>query len=117
MVFLFILEIPQVIILSKIDKRDEMIQENATLAFRSKPIKDMVMKVSKSFGIPEYLVCPVKSYTNEFTLDTGVDILALLALRQMLFCAEDHLDNAQMRGSMSAVRLGGGDHENASELA
>jgi len=73
--------------------------------------------MAESFGIPEYLVYPVKSYTKELTLDTGVDILALMALKQMLFCAEDHLDNAQMRGAMSAMAVGGGDHENASESA
>jgi len=111
----FVLEIPNVVVLTKIDKRDEMVKENAATAFQSKPIKDIVMKVSESFGIPEYLVYPVKSYTNEFTLDTGVNILSLLALRQMLFCAEDHIDNTQMRRTMSAIRLGGADHENASE--
>jgi len=112
---LFISDIPQLVILTKVDRRDKGVQENVKSVYRSKPIQEIVEKMADSFGIPEYLVYPVKGYTKELTLDTGVDILALMALKQMLFCAEDHLDNAQMRGAMSAMRLGGADHENASE--
>jgi len=111
------LGIPQLIILTKIDICDETTEKNVASLFQSKPIGDVVTNISKSFGIPQNLVYPVKNYTKELTLDTGVDILALLALRQMLFCAEDHIDNAQMRGAMSAMAVGGGDHENASESA
>ena len=34
-------------------------------------------------------------------LDKNVDILALMALRQMLYAAEDHLDNAQMTEALA----------------
>ncbi|KAH3786617.1 hypothetical protein DPMN_164724 [Dreissena polymorpha] len=45
------------------------------------------------FGFPKNHVFPVKNYGNEMMLDDGVNILALLALRQIICFAEDYLEN------------------------
>jgi len=100
-------EIPLVIIITKIDKFDARLSTDVSSVFKNTKVKDVVMEMSKLFGIPGNKVLPLKNYDMEVTLDTGVDILVLIALRQMLHSAEDHLDNAQMREAMSAMRVRG----------
>ena len=56
------------------------------------------------------------NYEKELALDTGVDILALMALRQMLYLAEDLLDNTQMREAMSAMRVASSDNVQGSQV-
>ena len=77
--------------------------------FKNTKIKGAVFKAASIFGIPVNQVHPVKCYQEEMVLNESVDILALLALRQMLHWAEDHLDNAQMREAVSVMRLRGTD--------
>ena len=104
---LFISEIPVVVVLSKVDKVDATLATDVSTVFKNAKVKEVVMETARLFGISANQVLPVKKYETEMTLDTGVDILALMALRQMLYSAEDHLDNAQMREAMSAMRVRG----------
>jgi len=97
-------EIPQVILLTKVDKLDEKIAQDASSIFSSWKAERMVQKLSKTFGLPENHVLPVKNYNKEIMLDVGVDILALMALRQMLYFSEDHLENIQMMKARSSSR-------------
>jgi len=104
-----VLGIPRAILLTHIDKLDETECTDVKSVFKNMKIKDAVYKTASIFGIPENQVHPVKCYKQEMVLSEDVDILALLALRQMLHWAEDHLDNAQMREAVSAMRLRGTD--------
>jgi len=100
----YISEIPQVILLTKVDQLDEKIAQDPTSIFTSRKAERMVQKMSKTFGLPENHVLPVKNYNKEIMLDVGVDILALMALRQMLYFSEDHLENIQMVEARSSKR-------------
>ena len=100
---LFISEIPVVVVLSNVDKVDATLATDVSSVFKSTKVKNVVLEMSKLFGIPGNSVLPLKNYDMEVTLDTDVDTLALMALRQVLYSAEDHLDNAQMRETMSAM--------------
>ena len=99
-----VLGIPRAILLTHIDKPDEKECTDVKSVFKNMKIKDAVFKTANIFGIPENQVHPVKCYKQEMVLNEDVDILALLALRQMLHWAEDHLDNAQMKEAVSAMR-------------
>jgi len=77
------------------------------MVFKSSKVEICVSKVSSILGIPENQIHPVKNYKTEMVLDPNVDVLALMALRQMLFAAEDHLDNAQMTEAMLEMSVGG----------
>jgi len=107
---LFISGIPQVVLLTKVDKVDVTLATDVSTVFKNTKVKEVVLETSRLFGIPSNQVLPVMNYEKELALDTGVDTLALLALRQMLYLAEDHLDNAQMREAASAIRIGGADN-------
>jgi len=107
---LLISEIPLVILLTKIDIVDAALANDVSSVFKNTKIKEIVLDTSRLFGISGNQIFPVKKYEMEVTLDTGVDILALMALRQMLYSAEDHLDNAQMREAASAMRVSGADN-------
>ena len=78
--------------------------------FKNTKVKEVVTETARLFGIPANQVLLVKNYETEMELDTGLDILALLALKKMLYSAEDHLDNAQMREAASSMRVGGADN-------
>jgi len=104
-----VLGIPRAILLTHIDKLEEKECTDVKSVFKNIKIKDAVFKTASIFGIPENQIHPVKCYKQEMGLSQDVNILALLALRQMLHWAEDHLDNAQMREAVSAMRLRGTD--------
>jgi len=104
-----VLGIPRAILLTHIDKLDEKECTDVKSVFKNMKIKDAVFKTALIFGIPVNQVHPVKCYQQEMVLNESVDILALLGLRQMLHWAEDHIDNAQLREAVSAMRLRGTD--------
>lgn len=70
-----------------------MVFEDVSATFRSTAVKDMVDKTAEFVGMPRSNVLPVKNYESEIELDVNVNILALLALRQMLWFADDFLCN------------------------
>jgi len=66
--------------------------------------------MSKLLGIPENQIHPVKCYNHEIVSDERIDVLALMALRQILYSAEDHLDNAKIREAISVTCVGNTDN-------
>ncbi|WAR31644.1 IF44L-like protein, partial [Mya arenaria] len=98
-------QIPQAILLTKIDTVDEAVRESVQQTFYSSKVYEIVQKASKLLGLPENHVLPVKNYNREMMLDDDVNILALLALRQMAYFAEDHLENVQMTQRKLVRRL------------
>ena len=57
--------------------------------------------------MPRNSVFPVKNYEHEIDGDRNVDILALVALRQLLYFAMDYLENQKMQQTKStdSVRI------------
>ena len=98
---IYILGIPQIVLLTKIDILDENLCSDLPMVFSSPKVESCLSKVSSILGIPENQIHPVKNYKKEMVIDKNVDILALMALRQMLYAAEDHLDNAQMTEALA----------------
>ena len=87
-------------ILTKTDKLVTDLQAgtcgNAEKVFTDEGVKGVVEKVSSLLGLQKNAIFPVKNYESEIDLDVDVDILALMALRQMLFLSEDCVDNLLM---------------------
>ncbi|XP_060601907.1 interferon-induced protein 44-like isoform X2 [Ruditapes philippinarum] len=86
-------EIPQLILLTKVDKLCKEVGEDVSLVFKSPEVEQHVEKASQLLGLPPANVLPVKNYHNEVELDESISILALLALRQILNFSEDFLDH------------------------
>ena len=90
-------EIPQLILLTKVDKLCNDVQEDVSKVFYSSAVEKAVDKASQLLGIPRAKVLPVKNYENEAELDDSTDILALLALRKMLHCSKDFMLNMKQK--------------------
>lgn len=54
---------------------------------------------SERLGIPLSQIVPVKNYCSELDVKLDVDILTLMAVRQMLRLAESFLDNLPLNHS------------------
>ena len=72
------------IIMTKVDKVCRDVDEDTSKVFESQPIKDRVNSIAQIFGVPRNHVLLVKNYEKEYTLNTNISILALIALRNLL---------------------------------
>lgn len=87
------LGIPQVVLLTQIDKICEGLQWDVSKTFSIPAIEDLVDKAADLVGLPRAHILPVKNYEREMELRQDINILALLALRQILNFADDYLAN------------------------
>ncbi|XP_055996052.1 interferon-induced protein 44-like [Ostrea edulis] len=101
--------IPQVVLLTKIDKVCEPLQHDVGLTYYVPAIQEHVDRVAAMIGLPRSHVIPIKNYESERELDTNVNILTLLAMQQILHFADDFLFNylddldTEMLGKLSIV--------------
>ncbi|XP_053399729.1 interferon-induced protein 44-like [Mercenaria mercenaria] len=85
--------IPQALLLTKVDKLCKDVEKNVSQVFKSETVEEHVEKASQLLGLPRGNVLPVKNYENEMQLEENISILALLTLRQILYFAEDYMEN------------------------
>ncbi|XP_076099527.1 interferon-induced protein 44-like [Mytilus galloprovincialis] len=85
--------IPQVVLLTKIDKVCEATAEDISQVFYSPVIQETVDRVSQIMGLPRSHILPIKNYESEMELNENVNILALLTLQQVLHFADDYMYN------------------------
>lgn len=83
--------IPQVVLLTQIDKICEGLQWNVSKTFSIPAIENLVDKAADLVGLPRAHILPVKNFEREIEPREDINILALLALRQMLNFADDYL--------------------------
>ncbi|XP_041353064.1 interferon-induced protein 44-like [Gigantopelta aegis] len=85
--------IPQVVLLTKVDRVCQEVEQDLSQVFYSQAVQDLVDEVSQLVGLPRAHILPVKNYEREMELDQDVNIPALLSVRQMLRFADDYLYN------------------------
>ncbi len=88
----YILGVPHVVLLTKIDHVCHDVAEDTSLVFHSEDIHNTVTKIAGLLGMPRTLVLPVRNYETATELDNNIDILALTSLRHMLRLADDYFD-------------------------
>lgn len=79
---------------TKIDKVCSDVDKDVEEVFYSETMKTSVDKVADVIAIPRSHVFPIKNYEKEGSLQTGISILALRALKQALLFSEDFLENS-----------------------
>ena len=89
----FISGVPQIVLLTKIDKVCPITEEDISQVFYSPIIKEAVDKVSQVMGLPRSHILPMKNYESEMELDDGVNTLALMTLLQVLRFSDDYMYN------------------------
>ncbi|XP_076013330.1 interferon-induced protein 44-like isoform X3 [Genypterus blacodes] len=87
------LGIPQLAIVTKVDWEDAMRHENIKNVYKSKSLKNQIEDVSAILGLSVNSIFLVKNYESEVSVNDDVDALILGALRQMISCGEDFLDD------------------------
>ncbi|KAJ8309041.1 hypothetical protein KUTeg_013915 [Tegillarca granosa] len=75
-----------------IPDRYQLAEEDISVVFKSPAVRDMVDKVSQIIGLPRAHILPLKNYEKEMELEDGINILALLTLKQILHFADDYLN-------------------------
>ncbi|XP_060083036.1 interferon-induced protein 44-like [Ylistrum balloti] len=85
--------IPQVVLLTKIDRICAEVSDDIRRVFFSPAMKECVDRVATVMGLPRSHILPVKNYESEVELDQNTNILSLLSLRRMLHFVDDFLYN------------------------
>ncbi|XP_046565381.1 interferon-induced protein 44-like isoform X5 [Haliotis rubra] len=85
--------LPQVVLLTKVDKACEVVSKDVSQLFISSAIRDVVEKTGELLGLPRSHVYPVKNYEDELVLDDNVTIPALTSFVQMTRFADDFLND------------------------
>nr|XP_056701126.1 interferon-induced protein 44-like [Euleptes europaea] len=88
-----LLGVPQLVILTKVDEICSFLEEDVSIVYKSKPVEKQMQLTAERLGIPLSQIVPVKNYSSELDIKFDVDILLLMAVRQMLRLAESFLDN------------------------
>ncbi|XP_045210300.2 interferon-induced protein 44-like [Mercenaria mercenaria] len=89
------LNIPAVLILTKIDKLCSEVAADINTTFRSIAVHEAVTKAYEIFGIPEGNIHPVKNYELDIETTQEKSIFILLALRQILQYASDQIEDVK----------------------
>ncbi|XP_072853944.2 interferon-induced protein 44-like isoform X1 [Pogona vitticeps] len=87
------LELPQLALLTKVDEISSFLKEDVSDVYKSQAVKEKMETTSRKLGMPLSQIVPVKDYCSEVELTDDVDILILLAVRQIVRFAQRYLDN------------------------
>lgn len=85
------LNIPQVIIMTRVDEACELVKNDLRKIYTSKKIKVKMEECCNIVGVPMNHIFPVKNYHEEIDPDSDIDVLLLKALTQIVETANDHL--------------------------
>ncbi|XP_052814896.1 uncharacterized protein LOC128241838 isoform X1 [Mya arenaria] len=92
-----------VVLLTKIDKVAPELEDNWKTTFKDPKVKECVDKAATGIGISRNNVHPVKNYEIEVEVDEDLNVLSLLALRQIIHLSMDHMENGKLREDGNAV--------------
>ena len=84
--------LPQIVLLTKLDRICSYVNDDVTNTFTSSAVCDAVEKVADIMGLPRAHVLPVKNYESETKLKTAGNILLMEALERCLDFADDFMD-------------------------
>ncbi|XP_061167735.1 interferon-induced protein 44-like [Saccostrea echinata] len=84
--------LPQVVLMTKLDKICPDVEEDISNTFSSTAIANAVKKVGEMMGLPRGHVFPIKNFEKETKLTLGVGFLLMDALQQCLDFADDFMD-------------------------
>ncbi|KAK3530269.1 hypothetical protein QTP86_022420, partial [Hemibagrus guttatus] len=86
------LYIPVVAIMTKVDVACSLVKKNLTMIYKSKNIKKNMEQCSIELGIPVKYIFPVKNYHEEIENIKEIDVLILMALKNIVNFASDYVN-------------------------
>ncbi|XP_060754570.1 interferon-induced protein 44-like isoform X2 [Neoarius graeffei] len=87
------LGIPQVVVMSLVDKACPLVNKNLEKIYTSKKIKAKMEECSHTLGIPINCIFPVRNYHEQVTNDLYMDILILMAITNIIRFANDYIED------------------------
>lgn len=90
---LIVRDVPLMVFKTKIDKVCSDVDRDDEEVIYTENVKTSVDEVTDVIVIPRSHVFPIKNYEKEESLQTGISILALRALKQALLFSEYFLEN------------------------
>ncbi|XP_049325827.1 interferon-induced protein 44-like [Astyanax mexicanus] len=87
------LDIPHVIVLTKVDQACEVVNQDLKKIYLSRKISEKVEECSHKLGIPLNNIYPVQNYHTEISPDEATDNLLLMALNDIVNFANDHVED------------------------
>ncbi|XP_028838917.1 interferon-induced protein 44-like [Denticeps clupeoides] len=84
------LGIPQVVVMTMVDKACPEVNCDLQIVYRSKKILKNMQECSNRLGVPMNCILPVKNYHEEISVDMKMDLLILTALAQIVHFADDY---------------------------
>ncbi|KAK2883405.1 hypothetical protein Q8A67_017042 [Cirrhinus molitorella] len=96
------LEIPQVIVMTKVDEACRLVKKDLRKIYTSKKIKEKMQMCSKLVGVPMNYIFPV-NYHEEIKTKDDIDVLILSALTQIVQIADDLLNRRKPEKLETAV--------------
>ncbi|XP_056586023.1 interferon-induced protein 44-like [Triplophysa dalaica] len=85
------MEIPQVIIMTKVDEACPHVKYNIRNVYASKDVKLNMERCQARLGVPMCYIYPIKNYHDERTTNTELDILILNAVLNIVNFASDYV--------------------------
>nr|XP_055062651.1 interferon-induced protein 44-like [Misgurnus anguillicaudatus] len=85
-------DIPQVVVMTNIDKACPLVKNDLRKVYHSKKIKEKMQTCSDSIGVTMSNIFPVKNYHEETETNPDVDVLILKALEQIVNLGNDRID-------------------------
>ncbi|XP_026050866.1 interferon-induced protein 44-like [Carassius auratus] len=85
------LEIPQAVIMTRVDEACPLVRDDLRKIYTSKKIKQKMQECCNLVGVPVSHIFPVKNYHEEIDTQNDMDVLILRALTQIVHIADDLL--------------------------
>ncbi|XP_016430408.1 interferon-induced protein 44-like [Sinocyclocheilus rhinocerous] len=86
------LEIPQAVIMTRVDEACPLVKKSLRKIYTSKKIKEKMQQCSNSVGVPVSHIFPVRNYHEEIDTQNDMDVLIMRALTQIVHIADDLLN-------------------------
>ncbi|XP_072129420.1 interferon-induced protein 44-like isoform X3 [Mobula birostris] len=87
------LGIPQIVLLTKVDKACTLVAKDLKYVYRSEHITNKIMEVGEQLRIPISCIVPVNNYWFSHELDCATDVLILYAIVLMLQSVDTYFEN------------------------
>ncbi|KAB5523234.1 hypothetical protein PHYPO_G00150150 [Pangasianodon hypophthalmus] len=87
------LDVPHMVVLTHVDEACPLVRKDLRAIYESRHVKEKMQCCSDILGIPLNQIFPVKNYHEELDTNNDMDALILQAMKQIINCATDYMND------------------------